>query len=438
MDVDMEECNISSIEEMKHDALIQRQIESGQFQTINPETDNNNADVLTFNINSDQYYIELDKTELDIKFKVQKHDDADNLVNLTADDNVGIINYPGACLFKDIEVVLQGEKISVYAGNYAHRAMMETLLSFSDAAQNTWMQSALFYKDTAEQMDITDAKDGANDGLKKRAAFIAGSKIVEIRSKLHLDLFQQPKPLVNNMRMTLKFEKNNHKFLFMSNVDKAHYEAVIQSMSLRIRKVKMSDSVMKENANASIPYPLHRVCMQEFTIGKDLQKKSQTLHNGRLPKKIVLGLINNSAGVGSYKYNPFNFQHFNVSDIDLRKNGNTVNGYPLKFNFKVDHYNDGYWSLCRAMDKRFRDEGFLISRKDYKGGYALYAFDISPSQCGDDFVDPTQTGHIDINITFSEKTKESLTLCVYMQFDNDKIVIDKFGHVTTYYSYSSQ
>ena len=105
MDVDMEECNISSIEEMKHDALIQRQIESGQFQTINPETDNNNADVLTFNINSDQYYIELDKTELDIKFKVQKHDDADNLVNLTADDNVGIINYPGACLFKDIEVV---------------------------------------------------------------------------------------------------------------------------------------------------------------------------------------------------------------------------------------------------------------------------------------------------------------------------------------------
>ena len=436
MDVDMEECNISSIEEMKHDALIQRQIESGEFETINPETENNHANVIKFNINSDEYYIELDKTELDIKFKVQKHNDADNLVNLEDDDNVGIINYPGACLFKDIEVVLQGQKISVYAGNYAHRAIMETLLSFSDAAGKTWLQSALFYKDTPGQMDITDAKDGANTGLKKRAEFIAGSKMVEVRSKLHLDLFQQAKPLVSNMKMTLKFEKNNHKFLFMSNVDKAHYEAVIQSMSLRIRKVKMTDSVMKENANVSIPYPLNRVCMQEFTIGKDILSKSQTLHNGKLPKKIVLGLINNSAGVGSYKHNPFNFQHFNVREMDLRKNGNTVDGYPLKFNFAQDHYNDGYWSLCRAMDKRYRDEGFQISRKDYKGGYALYAFDISPSQCGDDFVDPTQTGRIDVNITFSEVTKDSLTLCVYMQFDNDKIVIDKLGHVITHYSHN--
>ena len=105
----------------------------------------------------------------------------------------------------------------------------------------------------------------------------------------------------------------------------------------------------------------------------------------------MIGLAN-LAHVGSYTRNPFNFHHYHVSELSLKKNGQVVNGRPLTFDFDNDQNTDGYWSLHRAMDQRFRDEGSHIERIYYKGGYTLFAFDLSPSQCGDQFIIQRQKG----------------------------------------------
>ena len=158
--------------------------------------------MIEFRVHSHDHYIELDKTELDIKFRIKKVDGA----NLGDEDVVSVVNYPGATLFKDVEVILNDKVITYSSSNYAERAIMETLLSFGKDAGKTWLQSSLFYKDTPTKMDESDT-DGENEGLKKRSEFTAGSKLVETRAKLHLDLFNQPKPLVNGVRMVLKFTK---------------------------------------------------------------------------------------------------------------------------------------------------------------------------------------------------------------------------------------
>ncbi len=157
------------------------------------------------------------------------------------------------------------------------------------------------------------------------------------------------------------------------------------------------------------------------------------LWDGDRPTKVAFGLVLNTAHVGSYKENPFNYQNFAVSNVCLRENGQVIDGRPLSLDYDNEQYVDGYWSLQRALDQRFRDEGSQISRTDYKSGYALYAFDLYPSQCTDQFVDPTKKGKFTLELQFAKPIPKTLTRCVYLQV-KASVIIDEYREVVTKFS----
>ena len=132
------ECNLSSFDDMTAGALVQYKILDGTYESIAPTTSNNST--IEFRVHSAQHFIELDKTELEIFFRVKKADNG----NLAAQEKVSIINYPGATMFKDIEVALNDKTITYAGSNYAERAIMETLLSFGKDAGKSWLQSSLY------------------------------------------------------------------------------------------------------------------------------------------------------------------------------------------------------------------------------------------------------------------------------------------------------
>ena len=426
------ECNLSSLDDMTAGALVQYKIIDGAYESISPTT--SNSSMIEFRVHSAEHFIELDKTELEILFRVKKADGA----NLDANEKVSIINYPGATLFKDIEVVLNDKTITYAGSNYAERAIMETLLSFGKDAGTSWLQAGLYYKDTAGKMDTAEPSPvdatTANEGLKKRAEFTANGQLVHTKAKLHLDIFNQPKPLINNVRMVLKLSRNTNNYVLMSSEAGAAYKVEIEQIYLNVRKVKVADDVIDNIAEESIPYPITRVVQKECTVpagGKTFTENN--LWDGDLPTKVAFGLVLNTAHVGSYKENPFNYQNFDVSSVCLRENGQVIDGRPLSLDYDNEQYVDGYWSLQRALDQRFRDEGSQISRTDYKSGYALYAFDLSPSQCTDQFVDPTKKGKLTLELQFAKPIPKTLTLCVYLQFEAS-VIIDEYREVVTKFS----
>ena len=89
---------------MTHSTPVQRQIEESIYQVLQPF--NKQGKTIEFYIKEDQYYIELNKTEVEVKFKIVKEDGS----NLEATDKVGAINYIGATLFENVEIKLNGNK----------------------------------------------------------------------------------------------------------------------------------------------------------------------------------------------------------------------------------------------------------------------------------------------------------------------------------------
>ena len=64
-------------------------------------------------------------------------------------------------------------------------------------------------------------------------------------------------------------------------------------------------------------------------------------------------------------------------------------------------------------------DGLDIDRDDYPGGYALYAFDLTPDMCKSSlYFNTVQRGSLSLALTFSKATDHALAMVCYGDFEN--------------------
>ena len=67
--------------------------------------------------------------------------------------------------------------------------------------------AGLFHKDTAGHMDVTDPA-GNNNGLTKRAAFTKDSRVVELLTPTHSDIFFQEQLILNGVDIKIRMTRS--------------------------------------------------------------------------------------------------------------------------------------------------------------------------------------------------------------------------------------
>jgi len=139
-------------------------------------------------------------------------------------------------------------------------------------------------------------------------------------------------------------------------------------------------------------------------------------------------MVDNDSSSGVFAKNPFNFKNYNVRKVAALVNGESLPGQPIKTDFQNDIYIEGYRSLFTASGKLNRDEGIDITREDYKSGYSLFGFDISPSICNGGHTEPVKQGTLKIELEFQQALPSTISVIIYADFENN-ITVDKFRNV---------
>ena len=149
-----------------------------------------------------------------LKFKVSKADGS----NLDGASKVGFANYPIASLFNQVDVILGGKLIFSATNTYAHRSILEVLLNYDKEAAESQLGCGLFCKDTAGQMEEMDisADPVLNMGLRTRSEWTKTSRIVKLQGSIHSDLFNQEKPILNGVDLTVKLHHHKPEFCLLS------------------------------------------------------------------------------------------------------------------------------------------------------------------------------------------------------------------------------
>ena len=288
---------------------------------------------------SGEDYIDLNKIDVNIKFKILKSDGTD----IVAADEVGINNLPIATLFRDVTLSVAGTQIEGGQQDYAYKSYFHNVLQFHPSAQNSHMRGLGWVKDEADKFDSK-----ANAGFIKRQALINGSRVCELHGPVYLDFFNQPRKLLSNTELRLKFTLQKPEFL-LNAYKTASFKIQVIDMVMYVRRLLMNPSVIQGhikglNENNAI-YPITHRKLLSFTIPKG-QKSflKDNLFPSASPKSIAIAMVTNKAYNGDLSLNPYNLQHFKLEELALLVGGKSYPGPPYRPDFAIKNY------VCDYMD----------------------------------------------------------------------------------------
>ncbi|XP_063989931.1 uncharacterized protein F54H12.2-like [Diachasmimorpha longicaudata] len=179
---------------------------------------------------------------------------------------------------------------------------------------------SLWATDSYGAMDSTAVAAGDarnNNWLVSRQAFTKGGKAFDLLGHLHCDVFNQDKFLMNGGELRVRLIRAKDDFCLMDD-SALNYKLRIVEASLIVRRVKLSPGILiahaKTLAKTTVKYPLTRVEVKSFVLHNGIM--GETLDNailGQLPKRVILGFVENASFNGSRKKNPFNLQNFGIN-----------------------------------------------------------------------------------------------------------------------------
>ena len=91
------------------------------------------------------------------------------------------------------------------------------------------------------------------------------------------------------------------------------------------------------------PYQLHQLAIQSNVMRTHSMVQGisslnwENAHVGQLPKRVFIAMVDNDTYIGSIAKNPFNFKHFNASQVGIYLNGEMPSP-PLKLNSTDNQY----------------------------------------------------------------------------------------------------
>lgn len=412
------ECALSDLD-LFTPAFEQSDIESGDYEDVYPITKLEDNGPIEFVLkNGTDKFIDIVNSYLKLSAKITKPDGTD----LDDTDKASFINYPIASLFSQVDFYLGDVLITSSSNTYAFRAILETILNYGEDAKKSQLTMGLFSKDTAGNIDETDpAKDNA--GLKDRFEFTKNSALVELSGRLHSDICNQGRLLLNGLPLKIVLHRSKDNFsLIADGATPASFKVKITDAVMRVRKVKLTvrkfAEIQQRLEKTPIVYPINRVVVKTHSIAAGLTSLNwDNAILGQLPNRIFIAMVDNDSYTGTYKKNPFNFKHFDVRDIAVYVNGKTL-APPMKLDFESGQYLEGYRSLFCSTGKINRDEGLFLTRKEFSQGYSLFGFDLSPSLCNGAHQEPIKEGNVRVALQFSKALPNTITVLIYADFDN--------------------
>lgn len=420
----------------------QTSIESSSYLHYKPVaslTDNSDAPIEFVVPSAGEHYLDLAHTMLYLQVKITPNH------SLQENVKVGPVNNFLHSLFNQIDIFFNNKLVTPTSNAYAYRAYIETLLNYGPAAKDSHLTAGLWYDDEPLKFEaLPDAPlADRNSGLSKRQAFSLHAQTFDMMGHLHCDIFNQDKMLINGVEMRVRLVRNKDAFCLMDSSENGIFKVQITEATLLVRRAKISPTVLLAHANGlaktTAKYPITRVEVKSFTIHPNVL--SECLDNvflGQLPKRVIIGFIDNRSFNGHRHMNPFNFQHFNLNHISMYVDGSQVPSKALQPRFQDGQnkmFIDSFHTLFSGTGIHFLNEGISINRQNYDRGNFLTAFDITPdssAHCASHW-NLVRSGSVRIEVRFETAPTQTINCIVYAEFDNiveidaDRQVISDFS-----------
>lgn len=239
---------------------------------------------------------------------------------------------------------------------------------------------------------------------------------------LYLDCFNLDKYLVNGIDVQLRLFRSRSEFLLMSKEDSPSYKLTILDAVFKACKIKIDSAILLNHANTiattTARYNFLKTDVKMTTISdKTSESFWDDVWNGKRPSKMYVTFVKQSAVNGSYVQNPFNFEHFKLSEIVLTVNGESLPVRPIKLDYGDNkNYVSALCNLYQSVEKWNKDDSLIVNREKFAEGFAIYAFDIDPSDVGEGYINLVHQGNVGVYARIKEPTENTICALAFCEY----------------------
>lgn len=220
--------------------VVQTSVISGDYQFFKPIQSIVDDGPISFLVpGTGDAYVDMSKTLLQVRMRII---DGTKGTVFPDDANYSVVNNLLSSLFSDVKLEFNQTVVSTSNGMYAQRAYFEQLFNYNETAKKSHCTAQLFIMDDPDQFS-----DLSSPAHQHRKEFVAKSKELELVGKVHVDVLNCGKYLLNGVDMRFTFTRNPSSLIVISP-DNINAKIEILDASLLVRKVNLNASILLAHA----------------------------------------------------------------------------------------------------------------------------------------------------------------------------------------------
>lgn len=409
-----------------------------KYLTLNPTS----TPPWTFKIPTGSSFVDQTKVEMVTETKLRKLNDRGERVDLAPNEAVASIQMSGSTIIKNVKLSVNGQEVSDANSMYPYRVWFDTELSYGREAKESWLEATGYrLEDSLSQDDMN------NSGFQERKRLYAGSKTVQLISRINCDLWNQPSLMIPHIEMTLEVTPHDNAFVIHAPdsinaegeivTNDNTYVLEVESCYLLVKSLEIMDSLSLE-FNAKLDktpavYNVRKTVLKPFFISGGRFEFNGVLETEAVPRRVTLGLVSNEAFTGSKRTSPFAFKPYGVREISVSTMGKQYPSVPYVLNYDRGHYLQAYNDTMDALGYLHSREGCCIDVDQFGIDRAIYVFNLTNSGEDEPNFELIKNAVTNINVKFSNEhavPDSGLILIAYMEYDG-LVMIDKNRSLTS-------
>ena len=427
-------------------APTQTVIEEKYEQRLQPVGDLKPRGQIEFYIPGDtDLYLDLNNTQLLLQCEIKNTDNS----ALDIADKLSVCNNVISSLFQDVKIKLNNIEVSDQSLNYPYKSYFETLLSYDYEAQKTVLKPRGWEVDDPDSSGAGIAKwfdSGAfKPGWKERNSTVqhigGTARTFELIGPLASDIFKTDLLLPSNINVSIRLNRSSSNFVLLYGDDVTRdkdFVIEIKRATLIITRVKINPSkliqIEKVWSSRSVRIPFTRSKVYNKTVASGISTISmQHLLRGTLPKRVFIALVKDAAYAGDKQEDPFFFNHYKLSSIQLKAGNRLIPKELLQFEFRdaaTYHQKivEGWAKFMQTVGVYHSSDSINIWPERWARGFTVFGFDLTRDMSAGQATSLLEEGQLDLTMHFAEGLPDTVTILTYCEFD-EEILITKHREV---------